>query len=252
MKRLLALVSFFFVVCLLAFAGQGSPAYASGRDIVVLLHGLGRTMKSMDYLQSQLTNEGYKVVNISYPSRKKQIEDLVEFLHQELLKCCLNKSLRLHFVTHSLGGILVRGYLAKNKPENLGRIVMLSPPNKGSDVVDFFEDSAMLEYFLGPAATELGTGLKSFPNKLGPADFEVGIITGNRTIDPISSLIIDGDDDGKVSIEQAKLEGMADFMVVEVSHAYIMRNPYVVDQAIFFLKNGSFNRNIESPGEGKK
>ena len=129
---------------------------------------------------------------------------------------------------------------------------MLSPPNQGSDVVDFFGDSEVLEFFLGPAATELGTGPKSFPNKLGPADFEVGIITGNRTIDPISSMIIDGDDDGKVSIEQAKLEGMADFMVVEVSHAYIMRNPYVVEQAIFFLKNGSFNRDIESSPEDKK
>ena len=107
--------------------------------------------------------------------------------------------------------------------------------------MDFFEENSLFKYFFGPAAAELGTGYDSFPNRLGPADFEVGIITGNRTIDPISSWIIDGDDDGKVSIEQAKLEGMADFMVVGVSHAYIMADPFVVDQVILFLENGRFS-----------
>jgi hypothetical protein len=118
---------------------------------------------------------------------------------------------------------------------------MLSPPNKGSDVVDFFEEYSLFRYFFGPAAAELGTCWNSFPNKLGPADFEVGIITGNRTIDPISSWIIDGDDDGKVSIEQAKLEGMADFMVVQVSHAFIMTDRKVIDEVIYFLQNGRFS-----------
>jgi len=225
------------------------PASAQDKDIVVLLHGLGRTTKSMEYMYYRLAVAGYRVFNISYPSRKEKIETLVEYLSQELQECCLNKSPRLHFVTHSLGGILVRGYLAHNRPENLGRVVMLSPPNKGSDVVDFFEEYSLFAYFFGPAAAELGTGYDSFPNQLGPADFEVGIITGNRTIDPISSWIIDGDDDGKVSIEQAKLEGMADFLVFEVSHAYIMQKPEVVDEIIFFLQNGRFtlSNNLPAP-----
>jgi hypothetical protein len=195
----------------------------------------------MDYMANRLTVAGYKVVNLSYPSRKEKIETLVDILHKEMQACCLEKSTRLHFVTHSLGGILVRGYLSNNRPENLGRVVMLSPPNKGSDVVDYFEEYSLFKYFFGPAAAELGTGQDSFPNRLGPADFEVGIITGNRTIDPISSWIIDGDDDGKVSVEQAQLEGMADFMVVQVSHAYIMENQDVVNEVIYFLQNGRFS-----------
>lgn len=214
---------------------------AEEKDTVILLHGLGRTPKSMEYMQSRLTTAGYDVINFSYPSRKEKIETLVDILHEELQSCCPERNTRLHFVTHSLGGILVRAYLSGNKPENLGRVVMLSPPNKGSDVVDFFEEYSLFRYFFGPAAAELGTGWNSFPNKLGPADFEVGIITGNRTIDPISSWIIDGDDDGKVSIEQAKLEGMADFMVVQVSHAFIMTDRKVIDEVIYFLQNGRFS-----------
>jgi pimeloyl-ACP methyl ester carboxylesterase len=210
-------------------------------DTVFLLHGLGRTAKSMTYMQERLEGAGYTVINYSYESRKQEIGLLVSDLQKFIDGWCQLNDRPLHFVTHSLGGILVRAYLSKNKPENLGRVIMLSPPNKGSEVVDFFEENSLFKYFFGPAAAELGTGYDSFPNSLGPADFEVGIITGNRTIDPISSWIIDGDDDGKVSIEQTKLEGMADFMVVQVSHAYIMTDPFVVDQVLFFLKNGYFS-----------
>jgi len=234
--------TYFAVVLLLvtgstAFSTQGPET----PDTVVLLHGLGRTSKSMVYMQERLQEAGYNVFNYNYESRKNEIDSLVVDLQQYLETCCSQKKSDLHFVTHSLGGILVRAHLSKNKPENLGRVVMLSPPNKGSEVVDYFEEYSLFKYFFGPAAAELGTGYDSFPNRLGPADFEVGIITGNRTIDPISSWIIDGDDDGKVSIEQAKLEGMADFIVVQVSHAYIMANPDVVNEVIYFLENGRFS-----------
>ncbi len=247
--RQIVLFSCFLIGICLPFSATATEE----KETVVLLHGLGRTTKSMEYMKYRLNVSGYKVVNLSYPSRKEKIENLVAILHKELQACCLEKNTRLHFVTHSLGGILVRAYLSNNRPENLGRVVMLSPPNKGSDVVDYFEEYSLFKYFFGPAAAELGTGQESFPNRLGPADFEVGIITGNRTIDPISSWIIDGDDDGKVSIEQAKLEGMADFMVVQVSHAYIMENPDVVNEVIHFLQNGKFSlTEISEPDKNLK
>jgi pimeloyl-ACP methyl ester carboxylesterase len=209
-------------------------------ETVVLLHGLGRTARSMKYMAKRLTGAGYHVINIPYPSRKQNIETLVENLNITLKECCSNTETRLHFVTHSLGGILVRSIIADHRPENLGRVVMLSPPNKGSQVVDFFSGFRLFKFFFGPAAAQLETGSQSFPNRLGPADFELGIITGDRSIDPISSWIIDGDDDGKVSIEQAKLEGMAAFRVVHVSHAFIMKDKEVVNEVIHFLKTGSF------------
>jgi len=231
-------VGFVFILC-----STPCPAFSEEEpDTVVLLHGLGRTTQSMVYMAERLATAGYQVVNIPYPSRKQKIGTLVEGLRKSLAECCLDTASRLHFVTHSLGGILVRAYLSGNRPDNLGRVVMLSPPNKGSDVVDFFGKNRLFTYFFGPAAVELGTDPKSIPSRLGPADFEVGIITGDRTIDPISSWIIDGDDDGKVSIEQAKLEGMAAFQVVHVSHAFIMKDPWVVNEVIYFLQNGRFSK----------
>ena len=204
----------------------------------------------MAYMAERLAEEGYHVVNLAYPSRQRNIDTLVEDLRKSLAECCLNTASRLHFVTHSLGGIMVRAYLSGSRPANLGRVVMLSPPNKGSEVVDFFGEYRLFTYFFGPAAAELGTDPNSLPNRLGPADFEVGIITGDRTIDPISSWIIDGDDDGKVSIEQAKLEGMAAFRVVHVSHAFIMKDPGVVSEVIYFLQNGRFSKPV-SPKTSK-
>jgi pimeloyl-ACP methyl ester carboxylesterase len=236
------IISSFLFIGLITLSNSG-PRHAfagESHETVVLLHGLGRTAGSMVYMAEQLAAAGYHVVNIPYPSRKQSIETLVENLQNSLADCCLHSASRLHFVTHSLGGILVRAYLSNNRPDNLGRVVMLSPPNKGSDVVDFFGRSRLFKVFFGPAAAELGTDPQSIPNRLGAADFEVGIITGDRTIDPISSWIIDGDDDGKISIEQAKLEGMAAFRVVHVSHAFIMKDPEVASEVIRFLKSGSF------------
>jgi triacylglycerol lipase len=221
-------------------------------DTVVLLHGLGRTSKSMTYMQQKLSEAGYQVYNYGYESRKAEIDSLVVDLHQYLKTCCNQKESDLHFVTHSLGGILVRALIARDRPENLGRVVMLSPPNQGSETVDLLKDYSLFEKIFGPASMQLGTDPESFPNSLGPADFELGIITGDRTIDPISSWIIPGKDDGKVAVEKTKLEGMTDFLLVNVSHAYIMENPEVVLEVTHFLRSGRFSTSeIIIPEEGK-
>ena len=214
--------------------------------MVVLLHGLGRSARSMSYLEERLSADGYTVFNYDYESRKKEIPSLVDDLHEFIDSCCQQEIPTLHFVTHSLGGILVRALIAQKKPGNLGRVVMLSPPNKGSETVDYLGDYTFFEKIFGPAAMQLGTGPDSFPNRLGPADFELGIITGDRTIDPISSWIIPGEDDGKVAIEKTKLEGMTDFLVMDVSHTFIMQNPEVVDEVIYFLQRGRFSRTGEA------
>jgi len=234
-----------FVLLLITIC-RGSTIAASLSDnsaMVVLLHGLGRSAKSMAYLEQRLTAAGYTVINYDYESRKKEIPSLVDDLYAYVANCCQQEA-TLHFVTHSLGGILVRALIAQKRPGNLGRVVMLSPPNKGSEAVDYLGDYTFFEKIFGPAAKQLGTGPDSFPNRLGPADFELGIITGDRTIDPISSWIIPGEDDGKVAIERTKLEGMADFLVMDVSHAFIMQNPEVVDEVIHFLQKGRFSRTM--------
>ena len=238
---------FFAVIFLFSSFDSALSVTHESEETIVLLHGLGRTAKSMTYIEKRLTGAGYTVFNYDYESRKSEIDSLVDDLQAFIEKCCLQQETRLHFVTHSLGGILVRALIRRSRPSNLGKVVMLSPPNKGSETVDYLSDYTFFEKVFGPAAMQLGTDPDSFPNRLGPADFELGIITGDRTIDPVSSLIIPGTDDGKVAVERTKLEGMTDFRVMGVSHAYIMQKPEVVDEVIYFLRNGRFSSGEELP-----
>ncbi len=219
---------------------SGGAVHADPQETVVLLHGLGRTAVSMMLLGLRLEQAGYRVISNTYPSRDAAIEDHVAWLDAELDACCRGESKRVHFVTHSLGGIILRVYLDANAFPQLGRVVMLSPPNQGSEVVDIFREYDFFRASMGPSALQLGTDEESVPKSLGPVAFELGVITGNTTLDPISSYFIPGSDDGKVAVESAKVEGMKDFRVVPHSHTFIMNSPEVAEQVIAFLRTGAF------------
>jgi triacylglycerol lipase len=232
----------------LAMPGTASPD-AAKKPHVVVLHGLGRTSGSMQSLAEHIEDAGFAVHNIGYPSTDEQVDALIAHLAGEIERCCNERDRPLHFVTHSLGGILVRAYIADSRPANLGRVVMLSPPNKGSEIVDTFGDNVLFEWAMGPAGQQLGTDQDSLPNRLGPADFELGIITGSASLNPITSLLVSGDDDGKVSIESAQLAGMADFLIVPKTHTFIMNSDEVASQVIQFLREGRFSRSEATPEE---
>jgi len=148
---------------------------------------------------------------------------------------------KVHFVTHSLGGILVRQYLLHHQIDNLGRVVMLGPPNKGSEVVDKLRDFPGFRFINGEAGLEMGTGESSVPNKLGAANFDLGIIAGTRSVNLILSRMIPGTDDGKVSVENTRLEGMRDHLQMKVTHPFMMRNAKVIEQVIHYLETGRFS-----------
>ena len=213
---------------------------ASKADSVILLHGLARSDRSMRKLELELSKKGYSVHNVSYASTRKTIERLAEEAIGPALKLCPAEH-KLHFVTHSLGGILVRQYLSHHEIENLGRVVMLGPPNKGSEVVDKLRDFPGFHFINGDAGLELGTGESSVPNRLGAANFDLGIIAGTRSINLILSRMIAGVDDGKVSVESTKLEGMHDHLEMEVTHPFMMRNSKVIEQVIHYLETGRFS-----------
>jgi len=219
-----------------------SSNLASAADCVVLLHGLARTAISMNKMQRALTEEGYVTANVGYPSRHHTIEELAPMAIAEGLEACRSNGNveRVHFVTHSLGGILLRQYLSVNEIVGLGRVVMLAPPNQGSIAVDELGNLPGFDWLNGPAGRQLGKGEDSVPLRLGPAGFELGVIAGNRSIDPITSAVLENPDDGRVSVEDTKLEGMDDFVVVEHSHAFMMRMHRTIELTIRFLKNGSF------------
>ncbi len=197
----------------------------------------------MNKMQRELDEAGFVTANIDYPSRDYAVEELADMAVPEGLGACRSHDDvdRIHFVTHSLGGILVRQYLSGNEIPELGRVVMLGPPNQGSIAADDMGDVPGFEWLNGPAGRQLGKGDDSLPLKLGPADFEVGIIAGNRTIDPITSAFLDDPDDGRVSVEDTKLEGMTDFVVVEHSHAFMMRMREPIELTISFLRTGTFD-----------
>lgn len=233
-----------FLATLLLFA-CGTPEPGPDAETVVLVHGLGRTRVSMTLLGSRIGAAGYRVVNIGYPSTREPMERVVELLKADLDECC-GELETLHFVTHSMGGIVVRRFLAKYSPEHQGRVVMLSPPSQGSEIVDTFGDSPLRRLLLGPSGSRLGTDSLSIPNRLGPAEFELGIIAGNRTLNPITSWLIPGPDDGKVAVDRARVEG-AEFLVVPYSHTFIMNRQEVADEVVSFLRSGKFTREEYPP-----
>ncbi len=244
MRSLADLAVFALLLAAVRFNSAGPQNPDQGpREYVVLLHGLGRTHRSLEKLAARLSSQGYSVVNVEYPTLKQSIEYLAdEALHPEIERIRRSSPDKIHFVTHSMGGIVVRYYLQHHPLENLGRVVMLSPPNQGSELVDHMKSIPLIEKLLSPAARELGTDRESLPVKLGRPAFELGVIAGKKSHNPLNSLIIDGPDDGTVSVKSARIAGMDDFLLLPYSHRSILKSEKVIDQVLHFLKHGVFKR----------
>ncbi len=207
---------------------------------VVLLHGLARTPRSLRPMERALQGDGFATLNLGYESRKYPLEDLVKDVDAAIAPFAAQVG-ALHFVTHSMGGLLARLYLAQHRPPCLKRVVMLGTPNGGSEVADFLKDFAPYRAFYGPAGQQVGTLRRELFSALPAPDYAVGIVAGIRTIDPVASFfIVPRPNDGRVSVASTRLEGMADHVVVKATHSGLLRHKRAIDQTLAFLHDGRF------------
>jgi pimeloyl-ACP methyl ester carboxylesterase len=219
----------------------------TGAEKVVLLHGFGRSDMSMLLLNSALTEAGYDVYSLEYPSTDEAPEALVAIVGEDINNCCIDAAETVHFVGHSLGGLLLRDYLGRERPGNLGHVVLIGSPNKGSELADADLGIAAQETMLGwagPSAQALHTGPDGYAASLPAPEYTVGVIAGNRG-NHVSDKWLPTPNDGVVSVESARLDGMTDFVEIEVTHWDMRSSPIVAKLVIDFLRHGRFNHERE-------
>ena len=224
---------------------NGRPIAAASADTacggVVLLHGIAMGSWTLKKLERALQRRGFATLNLDYASRKKPLEQLAEDIHAPVQAFASRLDSPIHFVGHSMGGLLARMYVANYRPERLGRVVLLGTPNSGSEIADVLERLAIYRWFFGPAGAQLTTHSENGLASLPPLDYPVGVVAGNLSIYPSSLFLLPRPNDGRVSVESAKLADMADHIVIRATHPWLTRHRAAIDQTIAFLNAGRFD-----------
>lgn len=207
-----------------------------GGPVVVLLHGLWRGFHAMEPLARELDAGGFSTLNLPYPSTRMPIPTIVEIVRSEVESVARNRP--VHFITHSLGGIVLRSLLTESPSWEPGRLVMLAPPNQGSEIVDWAKGHPLIHRFLGPAGRTLGSD--GIPGSLPalPPDIDAAVIMGNRSLIGFFRTLLDSDNDGIVSAPKGRIEGLKGFTVVDADHTFIQVHPEVIRLSMEFLRSG--------------
>jgi hypothetical protein len=210
-------------------------------DYVVILHGIFRTKRHMRKLAAYVASQGYDVVNLNYPSTKYPLEELAEITWHNI-SAALKIDKPVHFVGYSMGGLLLRVMLGKYRPDYMGRVVHLATPNGGSEVADFLKNNWLYQKLYGPAGQQLITDQSAIAHLFNDIDYECGVIAGSMSVDPFCSYFICGQNDGKVSIERTKIDGMQDHIIIHSTHTWFPHNKEVQQQTVQFIREGMFKQ----------
>lgn len=243
MNRLIPWISLFGLALAAgcATAPETRVIAADSSECVVLVHGLNRSWRAMTPLAAALQEAGFSTANVDYPSQRGTIEELAPVVvGMGVAACRETGATTIHFVTHSMGGILLRYQHEQEPIVDIGRVVMLGPPNQGSELIDQTREWPGIDVVNGPAGAQLGTGPDSVPSQLGPVSFPLGVIAGTATINVLASAMLPDEDDGKVTVARTQVEGMRDFLVVDDSHRFMLRSRTVLDNTVAFLRTGRF------------
>lgn len=211
-------------------------------DYIVALHGIARSDKSMRKFANYMRQEGFEVININYPSTRANLGSLVDYVNEVITSRVNDKKKKVHFIGHSMGCLITRALITKHRPDNLGRVVMIAPPNQGSEVADYLKDNFLYKFLFGPAGQQLITDQSEFKKMFGEVNYELGVIAGDSSLAPVGSIIIPGPDDGRVSVKATRIEGMKDHIILPDNHTFIVRDEEAMRQANHFIKFGHFIR----------
>lgn len=231
-KKLISILFVYFIL---------SIEVAMAAECVVLIHGFGRSSFSMSKISHNLQANGYKTINIDYPSRKYTLNDLINNHITPQIDDKIDNCSKIHFVGYSMGGIITRYILEHHRPENLGKVIFLGTPNSGAEVVNVLGKYKWFKKLFGPAVQQLAIGSSFWDQIPNNVDYESGVISGNFSINPITSLfMIKGDDDGTISVESSKIEGMKEQLVLPVTHKMLLNSQRVVEEIEHFIRKGQF------------
>lgn len=215
-------------------------------ETIIVLHGIGKTNRITYLLAKRISKAGFEVYNITYPSTKYTIQELADFLYKKFEDLGIDRKNQINIVGHSMGGLITRAYIKKYKPQNLHRVVMIGTPNRGSELTDVLKDTIIYKLKFGTlAGRQIGTDLAGLNGAFGKVNYDLGIIAGKTWINPIFSTILPGLDDGIVSVESTKLEGMNDHIVMNFPHTPGVQYKKVANMVISYLKDGKFDRNLK-------
>lgn len=211
-------------------------------DYIVILHGLRRSLKHMKKISAALHKENYNILQISYPSTLYPLDELIKMVLEEIGKYISinDKKIKVHFVGHSLGGLIIRGLIKNNFIYNLGRIVMIGTPNQGNIFADYFTGYGIFEYLHGPVSEQLISDQKEFKHLFGEIRSELGIIAGNKVGNYYLGYLLQDANDGRVCVCDTILKGSKEHIIIHESHDELQTNPTVIQKTVNFIKNGKF------------